>query len=123
MPLTALAIGHGLSLPPELIAGLVLVGSSPGGTASNVVSYLAKADVALSVTLTLMSTLLAVAATPLLTWLLVGQTIPVAVGGMLLSLLKIVLLPVLLGCCLTPFSTNTWRGSSRYSRWWRRWRL
>ena len=103
MPLAAFAIGHSLSLSPELIAGLVLVGCSPGGTASNVVSYLAKADVALSVTLTLMSTLLAVVATPLLTWLLVGQTVPVAVSGMLLSLLKIVLFPVLLGVMLNTF--------------------
>lgn len=100
MPLAALVIGYGLSLPPELMAGLALLGCSPGGAASNVVSYLAKADVALSVTLTLMSTLLAVAATLLLTWLLVGQTIPVAVGDMLLSLLKIVLIPVLLGVLL-----------------------
>ena len=103
MPLAAFAIGHSLSLSPDLMAGLVLLGCSPGGTASNVVSYLAKADVALSVTLTLMSTLLAVAATPILTWLLVGQTIPVAVGGMLLSLLKIVLIPVLLGVLLNTF--------------------
>lgn len=100
MPLAAFIVGHGLSLPPDLVAGLVLVGCSPGGAASNVVSFLAKADVALSVTLTLMSTLLAIAATPLLTWLLVGQTVPVAVGGMLLSLLRIVLIPVLLGVLL-----------------------
>jgi BASS family bile acid:Na+ symporter len=103
MPLTALIIGRSLALEPELIAGLVLVGCSPGGTASNVISYLAKADVALSVTLTLISTLLAVVATPVLTWLLVGQTIPVAVGAMLLSLLKIVLIPVLLGVALNTF--------------------
>lgn len=103
MPLAALIIGHRLALEPELIAGLVLVGCSPGGTASNVISYLAKADVALSVSLTLISTLLAVVATPVLTWLLVGQTIPVAVGAMLLSLLKIVLIPVLFGVALNTF--------------------
>ena len=103
MPLAAFIIGHALALEPELMAGLVLVGCSPGGTASNVISYLAKADVALSVTLTLVSTLLAVVATPVLTWLVVGQTIPVAVGAMLLSLLKIVLIPVLLGVVLNTF--------------------
>ncbi len=103
MPLAALAIGLALSLPPELLAGLVLVGSCPGGTASNVISYLAKADVALSVALTLTSTLIAVVAAPYLTWFLVGQTVPVAVADMLLSLVQIVLAPVLLGVLLNTF--------------------
>ncbi|MEM6464393.1 MAG: bile acid:sodium symporter family protein [Pseudomonadota bacterium] len=97
MPLAAFAIGHAMALSPELIAGLVLLGCSPGGTASNVMSYLARADVALSVSLTMVSTLVAVLLTPALTWLLAGQTVPVDIGGMLDSMMRIVLVPVILG--------------------------
>lgn len=97
MPLFGWAVGKALRLPPELFAGLVLVGCCPGGTASNVISYLAKADVALSIVLTSLSTILAVVATPLLTWLYIGRTVPVPVGGMLVSILQIILLPVAVG--------------------------
>ena len=69
MPLAAWGIGEALGLSAALIAGMVLVGASPGGTASNVICYLARGDVALSITLTAISTLLAVVATPLLTLL------------------------------------------------------
>jgi BASS family bile acid:Na+ symporter len=106
MPLAAWAIGYGMALSPALIAGLVLVGASPGGTASNVVCYLARGDVALSITLTIASTLLAVVATPALTWLYVGQQVPVPVWEMLWSIAKIVLLPVALGVAV-----NTWLGT------------
>ncbi len=97
MPLAAWLIGMLLGLPPYLLAGLVLVGACPGGTASNVVCYLARGDVALSITLTTVSTLLAIFLTPLLTWLYVGQKVPVPVTSMLWSIFKIVLLPVSLG--------------------------
>ncbi|WP_462321497.1 bile acid:sodium symporter family protein [Halochromatium sp.] len=97
MPLAAWAVALVLDLPPALLAGLVLVGASPGGTASNVVCYLARGDLALSITLTTVSTLLAILATPLLTWLYVGEQVPVPVAPMLLSIFKIVLLPVALG--------------------------
>lgn len=100
MPLAALAIGTVLALPPELLVGLVLLGSCPGGTASNVIAYLARANVALSVSMTMISSLLAVVATPTITWLLVGQTIPVAIGSMVVSLVQIILLPVLVGVLL-----------------------
>jgi BASS family bile acid:Na+ symporter len=103
MPLAALAIGTALALPPELLAGFVLLGSCPGGTASNVIRYLAKANVALSVTMTMVSSLLAVVATPVITWALVGQTVDVSVGAMLLSLVQIVLLPVLIGVAINTF--------------------
>jgi bile acid:Na+ symporter, BASS family len=105
MPFAAWAIGHGLGLPSALIAGLVLLGASPGGTASNVICFLARGDVALSITLTAASTLLAVVATPFLTWLYVGQQVPVPVWDMLWSIAKIVLLPVTLGVAL-----NSWAG-------------
>ncbi|HDP89291.1 MAG TPA: bile acid:sodium symporter family protein [Thioalkalivibrio sp.] len=97
MPLAAWGIGEALGLPAALLTGLVLVGASPGGTASNVICYLARGDVALSITLTTFSTLLAVVATPLLTWLYVGQRIEVPAGAMLVSVAQIVLLPVALG--------------------------
>lgn len=97
MPLAAWVIAELLGLPPYLMAGLVLVGACPGGTASNVVCYLARGDVALSITLTTASTLLAIVATPLLTWLYVGQKVPVPVASMLWSIFKIVLLPVMFG--------------------------
>ncbi|MCR9139410.1 MAG: bile acid:sodium symporter family protein [Alphaproteobacteria bacterium] len=103
MPLAAFAIGHAMNLPVELIAGLVLLGASPGGTASNVMCYLAKADVALSVSLTMVSTLLAIVMTPALTWLLVGQSIPVDAWGMLWSLVRIVLIPIVLGIGINTF--------------------
>jgi BASS family bile acid:Na+ symporter len=97
MPLVAWLVAELLGLPPYLMAGLVLVGACPGGTASNVVCYLARGDVALSITLTTASTLLAILLTPLLTWLYVGQKVPVPVASMLWSIFKIVLLPVSLG--------------------------
>jgi BASS family bile acid:Na+ symporter len=97
MPLAAWLIGSAARLAPELVAGLVLVGACPGGTASNVICYLARGDVALSITLTTVSTLLAVLLTPFLTWVYVGQTVPVPVGAMLLSIIKIILLPVAAG--------------------------
>jgi BASS family bile acid:Na+ symporter len=100
MPLAAWLIAHGLQLDTALLIGMVLVGASPGGTASNVICYLAKGNVALSVSLTLSSTLLATFFTPLLTWLYVGQEVPVPVMDMLLNVLKIIAIPVLFGATL-----------------------
>jgi BASS family bile acid:Na+ symporter len=103
MPLAAWIIAELFGLPPYLMAGLVLVGACPGGTASNVICYLARGDVALSITLTTVSTLLAIIMTPLLTLLYVGQKVPVPVFDMLWSILKIVLLPVSLGVLVNTF--------------------
>ncbi len=97
MPLLAWSIGTAMALPPALLVGLVLVGSCPGGTASNVICYLARGDVALSIALTAISTLLAVVATPALTWLYVGARVPVPVTDMLISMLMIVIVPVAAG--------------------------
>lgn len=97
MPLIAFIISYLLNLPLEIMAGMILLGSCPGGTASNVICYLAKGDVALSITLTSVSTLLAFFLTPALTWLYIGQAVPVEVGNMMLSIVKIVLVPVVLG--------------------------
>ena len=97
MPLAAWVIGTAMGLPGALLAGLVLVGASPGGTASNVICYLARGDVALSITLTAVATVLAVILTPALTWLYVGETVPVPVAAMLWDVARVVLLPVALG--------------------------
>jgi len=100
MPLAAWLISHGLGLEAALLVGMVLVGSAPGGTASNVICYLARGNVALSISMTLASTLLAFLLTPLLTWIYAGQSVPVPLWPMLFSVAKIVLAPVLLGVAL-----------------------
>ena len=103
MPFAAWMVAVMLGLPPYIMAGLVLVGACPGGTASNVVCYLARGDVALSITLTTVSTFLAILLTPMITWLYVGQKVPVPVESMLWSIFKIVLLPVSLGVLINSF--------------------
>lgn len=97
MPGLAWLIALVLGLPAQLAAGLILVGASPGGTASNLITWLARGDLALSITLTTLSTLLAILATPFLTLLLVGERVPVPAADMLRSISEIVLLPVALG--------------------------
>ena len=109
MPFAALLVASLLELPTALLVGMVLLGSSPGGTASNVICYLARGNVALSVTLTLLSTLLAFALTPALTWLYVGHAVPVPVWDMLYSVLKIVVIPVLLGAVINTLLGNRLR--------------
>ncbi|HOP41432.1 MAG TPA: bile acid:sodium symporter family protein, partial [Geobacteraceae bacterium] len=86
-----------LNLPPLLAVGVVLVGTCPGGTASNVITYLARGDVALSVSMTTVSTLLAPVFTPLLTHWLAGSRVPVDTWGLFVSILQIVLVPVISG--------------------------
>jgi BASS family bile acid:Na+ symporter len=103
MPLLAFIIGLVLALPTALMAGLVLVGTCPGGTASNVICYLARGDVALSITLTAISTLLAVFLTPVLTWLYIGQQVHVPMVNMMLTVLEIIILPVTLGIILNRY--------------------
>lgn len=97
MPLVAVLLVKALHLPDELAFGVILVGCAPGGTASNVVTYLARGDVALSVAMTSCSTLAAPLATPFLVWLCAGKSVGVDALGMALSTAKVVLLPVALG--------------------------
>ncbi|WP_075182836.1 ketopantoate/pantoate/pantothenate transporter PanS [Pantoea sp. 1.19] len=97
MPLAAWGLAKLFHMPPDLAAGMILVGSVASGTASNVMIYLAKGDVALSVTISSVSALVGVVATPLLTRLYVDTHITVDVVGMLLSIVKIVLIPITLG--------------------------
>ena len=100
MPLTAWAVARALDLPADFAVGLILVGCCPGGTASNVVAYIAGANVALSVVMTFCSTVAAVAMTPWLTSLLAGAYLEVDASGMLLTTLQVVVAPVALGVFL-----------------------
>ncbi|MFQ5658939.1 MAG: bile acid:sodium symporter family protein [Gammaproteobacteria bacterium] len=103
MPLIAYVVGIVLGLQEALLVGLVLVGSCPGGTASNVICYLARGDVALSITLTTTSTILAVLFTPLLTWFYIGERVPVPVLEMMLNIFLIILLPVTTGVLVNHY--------------------
>ncbi|HEY0202936.1 MAG TPA: bile acid:sodium symporter family protein [Acetobacteraceae bacterium] len=97
MPLAAWAIAHLLGMPPELAAGMILVGSVASGTSSTVMVFLSGGDVALSVTISALSTLVGVVATPLLTRLYVSAGITVDTWGLLTSIIQVVAVPVLLG--------------------------
>ena len=107
MPLAAWFLVWLFALPPELAIGVVLVGTCPGGTASNVISYLAKGDVALSVSMTMATTLLAPVVTPTLTWLLAGSLFEVSFTAMMISIAQMVLLPLLLGLTAHHFFERT----------------
>lgn len=103
MPLLAFGLCHVFPLPPELAMGMILVGTAPGGTASNVLTFIARGDVAFSVAMTAAATLVSLLLTPPLTWLLGGVWVPVDMGGLFWSIVKIVLVPVLLGLLLHHF--------------------
>ena len=108
MPLLAFVLTKLFQLPPELAVGVILVGTCPGGTSSNVMTYLAKGDVALSVGMTGVSTILAPFLTPLLTKLYAGQTVDVDLLSMFLSIVKVVIVPIVLGCIINKlFSSFT----------------
>ena len=104
MPFLGWAIARGLSLEPALAVGLILVACCPGGTASNVVSYVARADVALSVVMTMCSTFAAVVLTPLLTKWLAGAYVPVDAWSLFVSTVQVVVLPVTLGLLLNRYT-------------------
>jgi BASS family bile acid:Na+ symporter len=104
MPALAWALAQGLSLPPHFALGLILVGCCPGGTASNLVAHIAGADVALSVVMTVCSTLAAVVVTPLLTQLLAGAMVPVDAWLLFKQTVQVVILPVVLGVLLNRWA-------------------
>ncbi len=106
MPLLAWGIATALDLPTYFAVGLILVGCCPGGTASNLVSYIAKADVALSVVMTVCSTLAAVILTPLLTQLFAGTLVPVDTWMLFKQTLQVVILPVVLGVMLNRWAPH-----------------
>ena len=103
MPLLAWLLTLAFSLPKELALGVILVGCCPGGTASNVITYLAKGDLALSVGMTACSTLLAPIVTPLLVWLMAGTMVNVDTLGMLLSIVYVVIAPIIAGLLCQHF--------------------
>jgi BASS family bile acid:Na+ symporter len=103
MPMLAWLLASAFSLPKELALGVILVGCCPGGTASNVITYLAKGDLALSVGMTATSTLLAPLLTPLLVWLMAGTMVEVDTLGMLMSIVYVVIAPIVTGLLCQRF--------------------
>ena len=103
MPLLAFALGKIFGLEVGLLAGVILVGTCPGGTSSNVITYLSKGDVALSVGMTSVNTLLAPVLTPAITYLLLRTSVTVDVVSMFLSIVKVVIVPIALGFIINKF--------------------
>jgi BASS family bile acid:Na+ symporter len=97
MPIIGISIASSFGFPPEIAAGIILVGSSPSGLASNVMSFIAKANLALSVTLTAIATLLAPLVTPTLMSLLAQQYVPIDFWSMMLGIFNMVILPIIAG--------------------------
>jgi BASS family bile acid:Na+ symporter len=103
MPMVALTVTKIFSFPPEIAAGIILIGSCPNGLASNVMTYLARANLALSVTLTAISTMIAPFVTPLFMQLLAGQYVEVDFWKMMFDIIKIVILPIGAGLIFNHF--------------------
>ena len=103
MPILAFGLATIFNLPPELATGVILVGTCPGGTASNVITFLAKGDLALSVSMSMASTILAPIVTPLLTWLLAGAWVDVSFFDLMLSIVQVVVAPIILGVVVNHF--------------------
>lgn len=103
MPLVGYTIAHTFNFPAEIAAGIILVGCVPSGLASNVMSYIANANVALSVTLTAVATLLSPLITPFLMKLLAGQLVSVDFLSMMWEIIKIVILPIMAGLLYNYF--------------------
>lgn len=103
MPSLAYLLCKLLQLPAEIAVGVILVGCCPGGTASNVIAYMAKANTALSVACTSISTFLAPILTPTIFYLLASQWIPIDAGSMFIDILKVVIFPIILGVTLRTF--------------------
>ncbi|MDN8285049.1 bile acid:sodium symporter family protein [Acinetobacter baumannii] len=100
MPGLAFILCKLFNLPPEIAVGVILVGCCPGGTASNVITYMAKGNVALSVACTSVSTLLAPVLTPAIFYLLASQWLKIDAASMFISILQVVLLPIVIGLIL-----------------------
>lgn len=103
MPALAFGLSRIFNLDPALTAGVVLVGTCPGGTASNVITYFSKGDVALSVGMTSVNTLLAPLLTPLITYLLLQTTVSVDVWAMFWSIIQVIIIPIALGFVINHF--------------------
>lgn len=105
MPILAWLLTIVFQLPPELAIGVILVGCCPGGTSSNVITYLSGGDVALSVGMTSVSTILAPMLTPLLVWLFAGTYVDVDILAMFMSILQVIIIPICIGLIVKRFVT------------------
>jgi len=114
MPLMAWLLTKTFALPADLALGVILVGCCPGGTASNVITYLAKGDLALSVGMTATSTLLAPLLTPFLVWLMAGTFVNVDTLGMLLSIVYVVIAPIVVGFLIQHYLPEFTRRAVAY---------
>ena len=115
MPLAGIALASGFGLESGLAVGLVLVSCCPGGTASNVVTYLARANLALSVAMTMASTLIAIVATPLLTGWLAGVFVEIDRWSLFRGMVTIVLIPVVVGVLLNRYLSGLTRQAAKIS--------
>jgi len=115
MPGLAYFIARAFNLDPALTAGVVLVGTCPGGTASNVITFMAKGDVALSVAMTSVSTVLAPVLTPFITYQLIGQQISFDPVGMFWSIIQIVIIPICIGLAFKSFFPKFAEESTSYT--------
>ncbi|MCB2072883.1 MAG: bile acid:sodium symporter family protein [Novosphingobium sp.] len=115
MPLTGVALAHAFGLETGLAVGLILVSCCPGGTASNVVAYLARANLALSVTMTMASTIVAVIATPLLTGWLAGLYVEIDRWNLFREMVAVVLVPVIAGVLLNRYFPKLTRQAAKVS--------
>nr|WP_262913624.1 bile acid:sodium symporter family protein [Rhizobium halophilum] len=111
MPLLAVLLTRIIPMSPEVAAGVILVGCCPGGTSSNVMTYLSKGDVALSVACTSVTTLAAPIITPFLVWMFASQYLPVDAMAMFTSIVKVVLVPLALGFALQKLAPGLVRGA------------
>lgn len=114
MPFMAFLLATAFDLDPALTAGVVLVGTCPGGTSSNVITFMSKGDVALSVTMTSVSTVLSPILTPFITYLIIGQKIAFDPIGMFWSIVQIVILPICLGLAVKAFLPALAEAASDY---------
>jgi BASS family bile acid:Na+ symporter len=115
MPFLAYVLATAFQLSPALTVGVVLVGTCPGGTSSNVITFMSKGDLALSVTMTSVSTLLSPILTPAITYLLIGEKIAFDPIGMFISILQIVILPICLGVSLRTFFPKAAAAAADYT--------
>ena len=106
MPLLAFILCKCFNLDPDLTVGVVLVGTCPGGTSSNVITYLARGDVALSVGMTSINTILAPILTPTITYLLLSKTIHVDIVSMFISIMIVVIIPICLGFIINKYFSD-----------------
>ena len=103
MPIVGISLALSFDFPAEIAAGVVLIGSCPGGVASNVMAFIAEADLALSITLTAVATMVSPFLTPLLMDFLAGQFVPIDAWAMMISILKMIILPIVLGLAFNHF--------------------